>query len=48
MCVCVLLYSGGGGLGVGVKYDVMADAVSPVFSMKFAKAVKDIFLCAQK
>lgn len=32
------------GLGMGIKYDMIADAVSPIFSLKLAKAVKDILL----
>jgi len=32
------------GLGMKIKYEMIADAVSPVFSFKLAKAVKDILL----
>ena len=32
------------GLGMSIKYDMIADAVSPVFSLKLAKAVKIILL----
>jgi DNA (cytosine-5)-methyltransferase 1 len=32
------------GLGMSNKYDMIADAVSPVFSLKLAKAVKDVLL----
>jgi DNA (cytosine-5)-methyltransferase 1 len=32
------------GLGMSGKYDMIADAVSPVFSLKLAKAVKDVIL----